>query len=136
MLQFSKFTADVVDQYQLPSSVKDAEHLMQESLKIKESLNVRVSEGITFFDGLLESLKQQDATNMAESSNESAISSLEILLQELRAKLEQLESIWLVCKHHMDHMIRICHFNENAKEVTECVQINVQSSLYSNFSEI
>lgn len=121
IVQFPKLT-EALDLCQVPSCVKDAEHLLQEDCKLKETLANRLSEVVLVNDGFLETMKhQQSGATMEVALNTKEhikmMSSLKAMLQELRAKQRQLDSFWLNHKACLDHMIRVCHFDDSAEKV-------------------
>lgn len=121
MAQFLKLTA-ALDLCEVPSSVKDAEHLMTEDLKLKEALANKMAEAELSTDRFLETLKHQlplDTMEIAPDTKEqiTMMSSLNGMLQELKAEQGKFDSFWMIHKARVDHMMRMCHFNRSAEKV-------------------
>jgi hypothetical protein len=121
MAQFLKLTA-ALDLVEVPSSVKDAEHLMTEDLKLKEALDNKMAEAELSTDRFLEALKHQQPLDTLEMSPDTKeqitmMSSLNGMLQELKVEQGKFDSFWMIHKVRMDHMMRTCHFNRSAEKV-------------------
>ena len=111
-----------LDLFEVPESVKDAEHLMQEDLKLKENLVNKIAEAELLIDQFLENLKGQRPDAYKEVSLDikayiAMMSSLNSMLQELRADQGKFDSFWTVHKARVDHMMRMCHFTRSAQKV-------------------
>ena len=121
MAQFLKLTV-ALDFCEVPSSVKDAEHLMTEDLKLKEALGNKMAKAILSTERFLETLMHQlplDTMEMAPDTKEqiTMMSSLNGMLQELKAEQGKFDSFWMIHKARVDHLMRMCHFNRSAKKV-------------------
>ena len=119
--QFPKLT-EALNLCEVPASVKDAEHLMQEDLKLKETLANKMAETELSIDRFLETLKHQrpmDTMEMSPDTKEhiTMMSSLNGMLQELKAEQGKFDSFWMVHKARVDHMMRNCHFNRGVDKV-------------------
>ena len=121
MAQFLKLT-QALDLCEVPNSVKDAEHLMTEDLKLKEALANKMAEAELSTDRFLETLKHQlpmETLEMAPDTKEqiTMMSSLNGMMQELKAEQGKFDSFWMIHKARVDHMMRMCHFNRSADKV-------------------
>lgn len=112
----------------VPMSVKDAEHLMQEDLKLKESLVNKVAEAELNIDGLLSSLESDEEGGRkaegkgAKSGDEDYISMQEALrkmLKDLKVSQGQFDGFWTLHKARVDHMMHMCHFKQTAEKVRD-----------------
>lgn len=111
---------------EVPDSVKDAEHLMQEDLKLKENLVNRIAEAELNIDRLLSMLAMTE--NGTEESVEvgsvsggrdyvSMKEALHGMLKDLKGSQGQFDSFWTVHKARVDHMMRMCHYKRTAEKV-------------------
>ena len=121
MAQFLKLT-QALDLCEVPSSVKEAEHLMTEDLKLKEALANKMAEAELSTDRFLEQLKHQlpmETLEMTPDTKEqiTMMSSLNGMMQELKAEQGKFDSFWMIHKARVDHMMRMCHFNRSADKV-------------------
>ena len=121
MAEFAKLT-QALDLCEVPSSVKDAEHLLQEDLKLKEKLANKMGEAELCTDGFLETLKHQQPEESLELSADSKevitlMASLRGMMHELKAEQMKFDSFWATHKARVDHMMRMCHFNRSAEKV-------------------
>ena len=121
MAEFSELT-DALNLCEAPNSVKDAEHLMTQDLKLKETLANKMAEAELSTDRFLETLKHQqpmDTLEMAPDTKEliTMMASLNGMLQELKAEQGKFDSFWIVHKARVDHMMRKCHFNRSVEKV-------------------
>ena len=112
-----------LDLCEVPSSVKDAEILMTEDLKLKESLVNKLAEAELSIDRFLEVLKHQHDMGSLEISLGTKdyitmMSSLNGMLEELRNSQAEFDEFWSVHKARVDHMMRMCHFNRTAEKVS------------------
>ena len=122
--RYPRFTK-TLNHNELPSSIKEAEQLMQADLKLKESFDSKIAEALLSNERFLEALKQQQpgaTLQMALDTKEhiKMMVSLKVMHEELKEKQEKLDSFWLVHKAHMEHVIHMCHLNERAEEVYKC----------------
>lgn len=111
----------------VPATVKEAEELMQEDLKLKEKLVNRVTEAELNIDGFISILNRQGSSEGVELGSGGSgdardgyvtmLSYLEGLLVELRASLSKFDAFWLIHKARVDHMMRMCHFKKVAAKV-------------------
>ena len=113
---------------EVPDSVKNAEHLMQEDLKLKENLVNRIAEAELNIDRLLSVLAMSEDGNGTEESVEvgsvsggqdyvSMKEALHGMLKDLKASQGQFDSFWTIHKARVDHMMRMCHYKRTAEEV-------------------
>lgn len=104
---------------EVPNSVKEAEHLMQEDLKLKENLVNKIAEAELNIDRLLSVLKGQGAEESVEVGSEyiSMREALMSMMKDLRASQGQFDSFWTSHKTRVDHMMRMCHFKKTAEKV-------------------
>ena len=121
MAQFLKLT-QALDLCEVPSSVKEAEHLMTEDLRLKEALANKMAEAELSTDRFLETLKHQlpmETLEMTPDTKEqiTMMSSLNGMMQELKAEQGKFDSFWMIHKARVDHMMRMCHFNRSADKV-------------------
>lgn len=121
MAEFAKLTK-ALDLCEVPTCVKDAEHLMQEDLKLKETLANKMAEAELSTDRFLEALKHQCPVETAEIAPDTKevitmMSSLGGMLQELKMEQRKFDSFWKIHKARVDHMMRMCHFNRSAEKV-------------------
>lgn len=109
---------------EVPTCVKEAEHLMQEDLKLKENLVNKIAEAELNIDRLISVLDQQGTQENVEVG--SAVGSkdyvtmreaLNGMMKDLRASQGQFDSFWTIHKARVDHMMRMCHFKKAAEEV-------------------
>ena len=122
MAEFSKLT-EALNLCQVPESVKDAEHLMLEDLKLKETLANKMAEAELSTERFLDTLKQQlpgDSVETAPDTKEqiTMMSSLNDMLKELKAEQKKFDSFWAIHKARVDHMMRKCHFERSAEKVS------------------
>jgi len=109
----------------VPNSVKEAEQLMQEDLKLKENLVNRITEAELNIDCFISSLNQQESSEGVELGAGAGDAKdyttmrtyLDELLVELRTSLSTFDAFWLVHKARVDHMMRMCHFKKIAAAV-------------------
>ncbi len=116
----------------VPSSVREAEHLMTEDLKLKENLVNKIAEAELNIDRLLGVLSKQGLEEenvevggaLGEDGEEyvSMKKALEGMLKDLKASQGQFDSFWTTHKARVDHMMRMCYFTRTAEKV--CV-VNV-----------
>ena len=121
MAQFSKLM-EALNLCEVPSTVKDAEHLMQQDLRLKEALANKMAEAELSTDRFLEALKHQLSLETVEMSPDTKeqltmMSSLNGMLQELKAEQGKFDSFWMIHKARVDHMMRKCHFNRSTEKV-------------------
>lgn len=109
---------------EVPNSVKEAEHLMQEDLKLKENLVNKIAEAELNIDRLLIVLSGQGADEGVEMG--SLLGSTEYItmrealvgmMKDLKGSQSQFDSFWTVHKTRVDHMMRMCHFKRTAEKV-------------------
>ena len=123
--RYPKFTR-ALDHSELPSSVKEAERLMQADSKLKDSFENKMAEALLSNHRVLEALKQQQpgaTMQMALDTKEhiKMMVSLKLMDQELKEKQDQLSNSWLAHKAHMEHLIHMCNLNERTEEVYICM---------------
>ena len=110
----------------VPGTIKEAEHLMQEDLKLKENLVNRVTEAELNIDSFVSSLDRQGSSEGVELGAGAGNAKdymtmrnyLDDLLVELRTSLSKFDAFWLVHKARVDHMMRMCHFKKTAATVS------------------
>ncbi len=109
---------------EVPSSVKEAEHLMLEDLKLKENLVNRITEAELGIDRLISILSEQKTEEAVEVGSNSGKKeyvtmkeSLKDMLVDLKASQGQFDVFWTVHKARVDHMMRMCHFKRTADKV-------------------
>ena len=95
---------------------------MTEDLKLKEALANKMAEAELSTDRFLETLKHQlpmETLEMAPDTKEqiTMMSSLNGMMQELKAEQGKFDSFWMIHKARVDHMMRMCHFNRSADKV-------------------
>lgn len=111
---------------EVPDSIKEAEHLMQEDLKLKENLVNRIAEAELNIDRFFTVLNEQGVRENVEvgsgtSEYVSMADSLSGMLQDLKASQGQFDGFWTTHKARVDHMMRMCHFKKTAEEVCRSV---------------
>jgi hypothetical protein len=109
---------------EVPNSVKEAEHLMQEDLKLKENLVNKIAEAELNIDRLLTVLGEQGAEDSVEMGTMSGSSeyitmkeALVGMMKDLKGSQGQFDSFWTIHKTRVDHMMRMCHFKRTAEKV-------------------
>lgn len=109
---------------EVPNSVKEAEHLMQEDLKLKENLVNKIAEAELNIDRLVSVLSGQGAEESVEVGSASGSGeyitmrdALSGMMKDLRASQGQFDSFWTSHKTRVDHMMRMCHFKRTAEKV-------------------
>ena len=112
---------------QTPSSVKEAEHLMQEDLKLKEKLINYIAEAELNIDRFLAHLQNQEGGESVDEALNSDVNdyvtmkkALKGMLEDLRTSQGQFDSFWTIHKARVDHMMRMCHFKRTAEKVLLC----------------
>jgi len=113
---------DALDMVKVPTSVKEAEHIMTEDLKLKESLVNRLAEAELSIDHFLEVLKRQHDQGSLEISLGTKdyitmMASLSGMLEDIRNSQGLFDEFWGIHKARVDHMMRMCHFNRTADKV-------------------
>ena len=113
---------DALDLVKVPTSVKEAEHIMQEDLKLKESLVNRLAEAELSIDHFLDVLRHQHDQGSLEISLGTKdyitmMSSLKGMLEDIRNSQTQFDEFWGIHKARVDHMMRMCHFNRSTEKV-------------------
>lgn len=114
---------DALDLVKVPGNVKEAEHIMQEDLKLKESLVNRLAEAELSIEHFLDVLKQQHDQGSLEISLGTKdyitmMSSLKGMLEDIQHSQSQFDEFWGVHKGRVDHMMRMCHFTRSADKVS------------------
>ena len=106
---------------QVPMSVKEAESLMQEDLKLKENLVNRIAEAELNIDAFMAVLESQGVEESFEiGSRKDYVTMREVLkemMKDLKASQGQFDAFWTIHKARVDHMMRMCHFKRNAENV-------------------
>ena len=110
------------DLYDVPKDVKDAEKLMQEDMKLKERVVNKITVVEVAADKFMNELKQQkpeDSFELSPATKDfiTMMSQLNGMLEELREKKEELDKVCVVHQARVDHMMRVCQFNESAEKV-------------------
>ena len=121
MAHFSELK-ETLDLCEVPSTIEDAKHLMREDIRLKVALANKMVEIELATDRFLEELKHQMPLETVEMSPDTKerttmMSSLNEMLQELEAEQGKFDSIWMIHKARVDHMMRKCHFNSNTEKV-------------------
>ena len=111
----------------VPGTVKEAEQLMQEDLKLKENLVNKITEAELNIDNFLSNLNREDSAEGVELGGSSSSGSskdyvtmreaMEGMLVDLRTSLNKFDAFWQVHKARVDHMMRMCHFKRTAGKV-------------------
>ncbi len=117
----------------IPDTVKEAENLMQEDLKLKENLVNRITEAELNIDNFLSMLDRQGSAEGVELGANSGDEkdyitlqeSLNGMLKDLRASLSKFDSFWTTHKARVDHMMRMCHFKKTVGMVRVYVDTGV-----------
>lgn len=115
---------DALNLCSMPTSVKDAETLMLEDLRLKEGLVNKLAEAELSIDTFLEVLKtQHDLGTMQISLGTkdyiTMLSNLNGMVEDVRSKQNEFDMFWTVHKARVDHMMRMCHFNRTAEKVIQ-----------------
>lgn len=110
---------------EVPDSIKDAEHLMQEDLKLKENLVNKIAEAELNIDRLVSVLSEQGSeegveVGVAEGEYVTMQGALRGMLQDMKGCQSQFDSFWTTHKARVDHMMRMCHFKQTAGKL-ECM---------------
>ena len=111
-------------------SVEDAEGWMKDDCDLKRTLSGRLMEAAVSVDNFLENLKSQQpggAVEMAHDTKElvNLMLSLKLMSKEIGEKQKELSSLWPAHQAKMEHMIRMCQFNERAEKVKLCVHSRI-----------
>lgn len=111
-----------LDLVKVPASVKEAELIMTEDLKLKEGLVNRLAEAELSIENFLDVLQRQTDQGSLEISLGTKdyiimMSSLNGMLEDVRNSQSQFDEFWSVHKARVDHMMRMCHFNRSADKV-------------------
>ena len=113
-------TMMALDDFHIPNDVKQAENLMQEGLKLKEDLVNMMAEAELSIDHFITELKEQNPgveTCPATKDYIMMMSSLNGLLEELKAKRTDFEAFWTLHDARVNHAIKLCHFGRTTEEV-------------------
>ena len=121
---------DALDLVKVPTSVKEAEHIMTEDLKLKEGLVNRLAEAELSIDNFLDVLQRQADQGSLEISLGTKdyitmMSALNGMLEDVRNTMSQFDKFWGVHKARVDHMMRMCHFNRSADKVMSRYQVYI-----------
>ena len=116
-------TINELNHFEMAESVGDAERLMQEGLRHKETMIGLIAEVDISVDSFVGELEQQQPMGLLEISptTRDHINMLAILkgmLEELKGKSSEFDEFWSLHKDRLDHMMRMCHFNRTAEKVT------------------
>ena len=143
MAHFSKLK-ETLNLREVPSSIEDAEHLMQEDIRLKVALTDKMVETELSTYSFFKALKHQlplETVEMSPDTKEltTMMSSLNGMLQKLKAEQREFDSFWTIHKARVDHMMRKYHFNRNAEKVgpqRECFNwyVAVSQSLHVHMS--
>ncbi len=114
---------DALDLVKVPVSVKEAELIMTEDLKLKEGLVNRLAEAELSIENFLDVLQCQTDQGSLEMSLGTKdyitmMSSLNGMLEDVRNSQSLFDKFWAIHKARVDHMMRMCHFNRSADKVT------------------
>ena len=113
-------TKMALDDFHIPNDVKQAENLMQEDLKLKEVIVNMMIDAEFSIDRFITKLKGQNPeieTSPATKDYVMMMSSLNGLLEELKAKRTDFEAFWTLHKARVDHMLMLCHFSRTTAKV-------------------
>ena len=111
-----------LDLCDLPKDVKDAEKLMQEDLKLKETIVGKIAEAEVAIDRFMDEMKQQrpeDSFEISPATKDhiTMLSLLNGMLEELKEKQEEFDEFWALHRARVDHMMRMCHFSRSVAKV-------------------
>ncbi len=109
-----------LNDFHIPANVKEAEHLMQEDLKLKEDLVNSMAEAEVSIDRFLLELREQNPDlEMRPATKDYSVmtSSLDGMLEELKATQEEFDRFWALHKARVDHMVKMCHFSRTTEKV-------------------
>ena len=135
---------DGLNQFEIPQSVKDAERLMQQHLKLKEFFVNLFAEIDVLIDELTSNL-EEGATNSSVGGAIGALPSTEVLSylnsyvhrgrghreeyntiiyllystnEEVREEQAEFEKFWSSHKQRLDHMMKVCHYKRSLAKVS------------------
>ena len=111
-----------LDLCDLPKDVKDAEKLMQEDLKLKETIVGKIAEAEVAIDRFMDEMKQQrpeDSFEISPATKDhiTMLSLLNGMLEELKEKQEEFDEFWALHRARVDHMMCMCHFSRSVAKV-------------------
>ena len=113
-------TKMALDDFLVPNDVKQAENLMQEDLKLRGKLINMMAEAQLSIDHFITELKEQNQELETHPTTKDYImmtSSLNGLLDELKAMRIDFEAFWTIHKANVDHIMKVCHFTRTTKKV-------------------
>lgn len=95
---------------------------MKADTELKDAFSSKMAETLLSIDEFLESLQHQEvesSVDMALDIKEPVklMSSLKLILQDLKEMQKRLVNFWQVHKAGLNHMTNACQFSEKAEEV-------------------
>ena len=107
--------------FKMPSTVKDAERLMQEELGLKEKMINLFAESELKMDQFLTSLNDQQSHAPASLDLRAMTSSVGEMLIEVKDSQKEFDDFWKIHRTHSEHIMRMCHFSRSGEKV--CVEL-------------
>lgn len=116
---------ETLDQRELSGrtvNVVEAEAWVKADCETKKDISGQLMDAGLSVDKFLENLKSQQPRGTAEIALDSKelvnlMSSLKMMSKEILDRQEELSGFWPGHKAEMDHMIRMCYFNDKVEKV-------------------
>lgn len=134
---------DGLNEFQVPQSVKDAERLLQQHLKLKEYFVNMFAEIDVLMDQLIGNIVKSSGENAANLDVAAvALLPTSVVLEYLNRTNEDVQEeqaefnkFWAVHKSRLDHMMRTCHFYKTVQKVWCTCTWNASNKLYNYIFE-
>jgi phage-related tail protein len=105
--------------FKMPSTVKDAERLMQEELGLKEKMINLFAESELKMDQFLTSLNDQQSHAPASLDLRAMTSSVGEMLIEVKDSQKEFDDFWKIHRTHSEHIMRMCHFSRSGEKLKQ-----------------
>ncbi|XP_019856098.1 PREDICTED: triple functional domain protein-like [Amphimedon queenslandica] len=120
---------DGLNDFEIPQSVKDAERLMTEQLKLKEffvnmfaEIDVCIDQLTTYLVDQSQDTTLSGASAVAMLSSEHVLAYLNRTNEEVHEEQAEFDKFWALHKARLDHMMRTCHYKRTVEKVKHLVQ--------------
>ena len=129
---------DGLNEFEVPQSVKDAERLLQQHLKLKEFFINLFAEIDVLMDQLTTRLlaKQEAAASLSVAtvallSTPSVMEYLNRTNEDVREEQAEFDKFWVMHKARLDHIMRTCHFYRSVIKVLHIILQEVSATCLS-----
>ena len=129
---------DGLNEFEIPQSVKDAERLLQQHLKLKEFFVNMFAEIDVLIDQLSTRLTPKEeeeatslgATTVAVLNTPEVMEYLNRTNEDIRQEQAEFDSFWGVHKARLDHIMRTCHFYRTVMKVIVILYIYIYTIVH------